>query len=176
MYVSSYLASVPNFLPPGLQIDQHTSICSSSGDEILLKLSFCAEILPINGSEQARSRVDQCSQRLFQPPLPDSRVINVLSSLHVPNGGVINVLIQHHHVPNAAHSGLWASRVASRLVRPGKKTWFCAVSELPAKTRSFFRGAELKTKKERFTLFSCLQLIISRFSEHRASDSEEYSQ
>ena len=38
--------------------------------------------------------------------------------------------IQHLIVPNAAHSGLWASRVAARLVRPMGMPEICPMSEL----------------------------------------------
>ena len=44
------------------------------------------------------------------------------------------------HVPNASHSGLWASRGASRLVRPGKKIKNVPESELPGTFLIFFPG------------------------------------
>ena len=41
-------------------------------------------------------------------------------------------------VPNAAHSGLWASRGAPRLVRHGKKIKNVPVSELPSPYFDYF--------------------------------------
>ena len=53
------------------------------------------------------------------------------------------------HVPNAPHSGLWASKDATRLVRPGKMIKNVPVSELPGPYFDHFSGVLNKNKKKK---------------------------
>jgi hypothetical protein len=63
------------------------------------------------------------------------------------------VIIQHPTIPNAPHSGLWASRGALRLVRPGKKIKNIPVSELPGPYFDLFSGVLNNYILERESLF-----------------------
>ncbi|MBQ8054720.1 MAG: hypothetical protein IJ198_13115, partial [Lachnospiraceae bacterium] len=59
-------------------------------------------------------------------------------------------------VPNAAHSGLWASRGAPRLVRPGKKIKIRAGELARRNVFDFFSGV-LNNYKKVITKFPCIQ-------------------